>query len=143
MISMSRSQISMSTAKRSFLLDTHTFLWMTMAPNRIGASARRCLEEPASTVFLSLASIWEIAIKSSLGKLDLPGSVASYLDEQLALTRTKVLHIAVQHAIRVSDLPWHHRDPFDRLLVAQALHEKLPLLSKDERLGDYGVERIW
>lgn len=133
----------MPTAERRFLLDTHTFLWMTMAPDRLGTFARRHIEDPASQVLLSVASVWEITTKASLGKLELPGSVASFLDEQLAATRTSVLPITLQHAVRTADLPCHHRDPFDRLLVAQALYEKLPLLSGDPALDDYEVERIW
>lgn len=133
----------MPTAEARFLLDTHTFLWMTMAPERLGESARRLLDQAATSVLLSVASVWEIAIKTSLGKLELPGSPSGFLEEQLAATRTTVLPVTFQHAVRTADLPWYHRDPFDRLIVAQALYEKLPLLSGDSTLDGYEVERIW
>lgn len=133
----------MPTADGQFLLDTHTFLFMAMSPERLGAEARRCIENPQSALLLSFSSIWEIAIKVSLRKLDLQGSVASFLDEQLAATRTTLLPIELRHATRVEALPWHHRDPFDRLLVAQALCEQLPLLSRDPLLDSYGVVRVW
>lgn len=133
----------MATAESSVLVDTHAFLWMTVEPERLGSVARARIEDPASRVLLSLASVWEIAIKESLGKLELPAPVGSFVEEQLALTRTAILPISFGHAVRVAELPWHHRDPFDRLLVAQALVDRIPLLSTDVSLDPYGVERLW
>jgi len=133
----------MSTAEGRYLLDTHTFVWMASAPDRIGDGARERIDSPASELFLSVASVWELAIKSSLGKLELPASLPAFLEEQLASTRTSILDVKPEHAVRVEDLPWHHRDPFDRLLVAQARFETLPLLSRDRAFDAYAVERIW
>jgi PIN domain nuclease of toxin-antitoxin system len=133
----------MTTAEERYLLDTHTFVWMASAPDRLGAEARARIEAPASVLFLSVASIWEMAIKSSLGRLEFPAALPEFLEEQLASTRTQILEIRAEHAVRVQDLPWHHRDPFDRLLVAQARFETLPILSRDPALDAYSIERIW
>ena len=133
----------MSTAEARFLLDTHAFIWMASAPGRLGAAARERIESPASELLLSVASVWEMAIKSSLGKLELPAPLQEFLEEQVATTRTRVLAIRHEHALRVEKLPWHHRDPFDRLLVAQARYEALPILSRDPSFDAYSVERIW
>lgn len=133
----------MSTGEGRYLLDTHTFLWMASDPERLGPAARSRIEERSSELFLSVASVWEMAIKSSLGKLELPAALPSFLEEQLAATRTQVLDVRAEHAVRVEDLPWQHRDPFDRLLVAQARFEGLPLLSRDPTFDGYPVERVW
>lgn len=133
----------MSTAEDRYLLDTHTFVWMTSAPERLGEAARERIDSPASELHLSVASVWEMAIKSSLGKLELPAALPAFLEEQIASTRTRLLEIRAEHAVRVESLPWHHRDPFDRLLIAQARFESLPLLSRDSAFDAYPVERIW
>lgn len=126
-----------------FLLDTHTFLWMAGAPERLGAEARKQIELPASELQLSVVSVWEMAIKVSLGRLELPKSLAPFLEEQAAATRVATLEIRTEHALRVENLPWHHRDPFDRLLIAQAQFEGLPVLSRDGSFDAYDIERIW
>ncbi len=126
-----------------FLLDTHTFLWMATDPGRLGSDARERVEAVGSVLLLSLASVWEMAIKSSLGKLDLPDPLDRFLEEQLDATRTTLLEVRLAHVLAVEALPFHHRDPFDRLLVAQASIEKLPLLTGDPDFDAYSVERIW
>ncbi|HUF77526.1 MAG TPA: type II toxin-antitoxin system VapC family toxin [Thermoanaerobaculia bacterium] len=133
----------MSTSDGRYLLDTHTFVWMASAPERLGPAARERIDAPATDLLLSIASVWEMAIKRSLGKLELPSALPSFLEEQLAATRTRILDIQAEHAVRVEDLPWHHRDPFDRLLVAQARFETLPLLSRDPIFDAYAIERLW
>ncbi len=133
----------MSTGDGRYLLDTHTFLWMSSAPARLGPLARERIEAPAGELYLSVASVWEMAIKRSLGKLELPEALPAFLEEQLAATRTNLLAVRSEHALRVETLPWHHRDPFDRLLVAQAQFENLVLLSRDPSFDAYPVERIW
>lgn len=133
----------MATGEGRYLLDTHTFLWMAGAPERLGAEARERIEAPASELWLSAASVWEMAIKKSLGKLELAGPLAAFLAEQLAATRTSLLDVRAEHALRVETLPWHHRDPFDRLLVAQADFEKLTLLSRDATFDAYPPPRLW
>jgi PIN domain nuclease of toxin-antitoxin system len=101
------------------------------------------MAEEGNEYLVSIASCWEIAIKVSLGKLRVEGSLGRFLPEQLAANRFQVLPIDLRHVARVAQLPFHHRDPFDRLLVAQALEEGLAVVSADEGLGEYGVERVW
>lgn len=133
----------MSTSDGRYLLDTHTFVWMASAPERLGPAARERIEAPAADLFLSVASVWEMAIKRSLGKLELPSALPTFLEEQLAATRTRVLDVRTEHVLRVENLPWHHRDPFDRLLVAQAQFEGLDLLSRDTVFDRYSIGRLW
>ena len=108
-----------------------------------GTEARAVIEERANECVVSLASCWEIAIKVSLGKLRVDADLDSFLPEQLAANGFRLLGIELRHATRVTRLPFHHRDPFDRLLVAQALEERLALVSCDEVFEAYGVERVW
>jgi PIN domain nuclease of toxin-antitoxin system len=132
-----------SDGPRSFLLDTHAFPWMTADPDRLGPATRERVEDPSSELLLSIASVWEMAIKTSLGRLTLPGPVDRFVREQLTATRTTLLGIDAAHAAVVAELPWHHRDPFDRLLVAQALSGGLVILSRDAAFDAYDVERVW
>lgn len=125
------------------LLDTHAFLWWIAGSDLLGHGARTVIEERDNECVVSLASCWEIAIKISLGKLRVDADLDSFLPEQLAANGFRLLLIELRHAARVSRLPFHHRDPFDRLLVAQALEERLALVSGDEIFESYGVERIW
>ena len=125
------------------LADTHTFLWFVTDAPQLSAQAKTILEAPDTERFFSLASVWEIAIKTSLGKLTLRKPLEEFLPEQLAANRFTLLNLAVEHAIRVARLPLHHRDPFDRMLVAQCLAENLPLVSSDDALDAYGIKRLW
>lgn len=127
----------------NLLIDTHTFLWFINDDPSLSNEARRLLEEPQNDIYLSIASVWEIAIKVSLGKLTLPIPFAAFIDEQLQVNAVTLLSIKITHAGMVSTLPMHHRAPFDRLIIAQALHENYPLVSKDEQLDEYGVTRYW
>lgn len=124
------------------LLDTHAVLWYLSGDKRLRASARRRLEG-SSEKFLSIASIWELAIKLSLGKLELDDPLAVVVDAALSDGNAALLAISRQDAMRVATLPWHHRDPFDRLLVAQALEHELTILSADDSFDAYGVRRVW
>jgi PIN domain nuclease of toxin-antitoxin system len=121
------------------LLDTHTLLWTLIDHERISRAARKAIEDPAAGLVVSAASLWEIAIKRSLGKLRAPADIA----QQLTARKVELMPVLPRHAEAVADLPWHHRDPFDRLLVAQALLEGLTLISSDEQLAAYGVEVVW
>jgi PIN domain nuclease of toxin-antitoxin system len=125
------------------LLDTHCWLWMLAAPERLSEAARNLLVDPKTELLLSAASSWEIAIKFALGRLPLPEPPATYVPSRLESSRTSSLAIAHAHALHVATLPPHHRDPFDRLLVAQAQLETIPLLSADAQLAAYDVEIIW
>jgi PIN domain nuclease of toxin-antitoxin system len=121
------------------LLDTHAALWFLSADERLGLSAKRHLIDDANRVLLSAVVVWEIAIKRSLGRL-------AVTDEYLPLllgAGVQALPVSVDHAAAVENLPWHHRDPFDRMLVAQASFEGAALVSGDDALRPYGIPVIW
>lgn len=124
------------------LLDTHAFLWAISAPERLGSEARKVLSQTDS-LLLSLASLWECVIKYSLGKLELPEPPLPYLARHAALNQVGILHIRVRHLALLQTMPWLHRDPFDRLLVAQALADDLCLISADRQLERYGIHVVW
>jgi PIN domain nuclease of toxin-antitoxin system len=124
------------------LLDTHAFLWLVTGDRRLSPAARRALEGPKAQPLLSLASVWELAIKSSLGRLTLPEPLDAYLAKKLA-TNLRLLPVDLSHVVAVERLPFHHQDPFDRMLVAQALAEGLPVVTRDREFRKYGVEVIW
>ena len=125
------------------LADTHTFLWFVTDAPQLSTKAKLILEAPDTERFLSIGSIWEIAIKTGLGKLALRKPLEEFLPEQLAINRFTLLNLTTEHAFRVARLPLHHRDPFDRMLVAQCLAENLPLVSSDATLDAYGIKRLW
>lgn len=125
------------------LLDTQAFLWFVLNDARLSPTARTLLVDPANELLLSPASYWEIAIKVSIGKYQVPGSFKDFMDRQIVVNRLSILPITVAHAAAVACLPFHHRDPFDRLLIAQALTENVPLVSSDAIVDSYGVTRIW
>ena len=120
------------------LLDTHAFIWWRENNSRLGADARRRIAS-ASIVFISVASAWEAAIKVTLGKLRLPES----FEAGVAASRFDKLPIAFRHAEAVATLPRHHNDPFDRMLVAQAIAERLTLVTHDRRFAPYGIDIVW
>jgi PIN domain nuclease of toxin-antitoxin system len=123
------------------LLDTHTFLWWVADAPTLSRRASKAIAE--SACLLSMASCWEMAIKASLGKLDVPRPMARFLQQQLEVNGFELLPIALEHAAAVRELPFHHRDPFDRLIAAQARHEDIPLVTSDPVFTQYGVKRIW
>lgn len=125
------------------LLDTHVFLWWVEDAPELSGKARKGLADPAHEVFLSLASCWEMAIKLSLGKLKVARPLERFIPEQLTANGFRQLNIELRHVVRVAHLPFHHRDPFDRLLVAQALEEGVTLVSADPVFKTYGVRRLW
>ncbi len=120
-----------------YLLDTHCWLWMQTEPERFDAHLLAALESSATSKFLSAASAWEIAIKYAIGKLPLPEPPASYVPERMRLNQVKPLPISPAHALAVADLPRHHRDPFDRILVVQARIEGVTLVTADKILELY------
>jgi PIN domain nuclease of toxin-antitoxin system len=125
------------------LLDTHAFLWWVNDAPELSPKARKAIADPGNECLLSLASCWEIAIKTSIGKLKLAGTVERFIPEQLAANNFGRLDIDFRHVARVATLPFHHRDPFDRLLAAQAEEEKLAIVSADPVFQSYGVKRVW
>lgn len=127
----------------TLLLDTHVFLWFILGDPRMGPSARKIIESPDNDCYLSIASIWEAAIKVSIGKLPLGHPFESYISCKLAENGISILPISIAHAARMTALPFHHRDPFDRLLVAQAMTESMVIVSSDSILDRYQVTRIW
>jgi len=125
------------------LLDTHAFLWFIMGSSNLSANARALIEDQANESFLSVAGLWEMAIKVSLGKLTLSDSLDVLIPQQLSLNGIELLNIQITHAAAVSTLPFHHRDPFDRLLIAQAIVEGMPVVSADTAFDAYPVNRLW
>ncbi|NJL28841.1 MAG: type II toxin-antitoxin system VapC family toxin [Thermoanaerobaculia bacterium] len=126
-----------------FLLDTHTFLWFVLGDARLGGSVRRLIEAPDNLCQLSTASLWEMAIKTSLGKLEILLPISRLVDEQVLGNGIDVLAIAPRHLDTLASLPFHHRDPFDRLLIAQSISENLPILGHDDTFDAYPIERVW
>lgn len=122
------------------LLDTQVWLWLQSAPGRLGGRARELVMDPDNELLLSAASSWEIAIKHALGKLRLPAPPRDYVPSRMQVSGTGALPVTHAHALQTASLPTHHRDPFDRLLVAQAQVESLPILTADEQIGRYEVE---
>ena len=125
------------------LLDTHTFLWWIADSPRLSARAREVIRDSNNELFFSAASGWEIAIKAQLGRLQLPDNLEQFIVDQLSLNTILVLPIQLRHALHVYTLPQHHRDPFDRMLVAQSQVENLPVLTTDPQIAQYEVKTIW
>jgi PIN domain nuclease of toxin-antitoxin system len=125
------------------LVDTQAWLWMLSEPDRLSRRARRLVQRSDSELFLSAASAWEIAIKWGLGKLTLPGDPAEYVPSRMERSGVIPLPIKHAHVVQVARLPSHHRDPFDRVLVAQASLEEMTLLTGDRQLEPYGIRIEW
>ncbi len=125
------------------LLDTHVFLWWISDSPELSDDAREVLADGRNEPIFSAVSGWEIAIKTGLGKLELPGAPGKFVNEQLSRNDLEILPIHLRHALGVYELPDHHRDPFDRLLISQSVLEKLPILTADPKIHRYPVETIW
>lgn len=125
------------------LLDTHAFLWWVGAGRPLSRRAGSAIGSGRNECFVSIATGWEIAIKVSLGSLRVEGSLDRFLPDQIAANGFQPLPIDLRHAARVATLPFHHRDPFDRLLVAQALEEELAVVTADPVFAEYGLKRVW
>ena len=125
------------------LLDSHTLIWAADDPSKLSALAQGLIQDPAHDRLISAATIWEIAIKFGMGRLPLSLPYRPWMDQVVADLALDVLPITLDHADRQAGLPWHHRDPSDRLLAAQALVEDIPLVGADVIFDQYGVNRIW
>lgn len=125
------------------LLDTHTFLWFILDDPQLSATARTLIEAPANEVVVSPASYWEIAIKIKLGKYALPQPYQPFMETQIAANDFHILPIEPRHTALLTTMPFHHKDPFDRLLIDQALSEGISIVSVDSQLDAYGAQRLW
>ena len=125
------------------LLDAHTLIWAVDDRSRLSPRAASSLEDPANDLLLSAGTIWEVAINVGLGKLALSMPYRRWMAQAMADLGVSVLPITVEYADVQAGLPWHHRDPFDRLLIAQAMAEEVPIVSRDPTLDEYPVTRLW
>lgn len=125
------------------LLDTHAFLWWVEGSAKLSKKARDALSASDNECLLSLASAWELAIKAKLGKIQLAVPVKRYVVDHVAANGFQTLAITLDHIAQTETLEHYHRDPFDRLLIAQALTEKLPVVTADPIFRKYGIKRIW
>jgi PIN domain nuclease of toxin-antitoxin system len=124
------------------LLDTHTWLWLLSEPQRIERSTLDILESPGNDLYLSAASTWEVAIKYANKRLALPGDPSRMVPEWMANTDARPLPVEISHTLVVAALPLHHRDPFDRMLIAQSRIEEMPIVTRDPAFDAYEVEVI-
>ena len=127
----------------NLLLDTHTFLWFIAGDLSLSKAARSAIEDEGNNLYLSVASLWEIAIKVSIDKLTLSEPFETLIPEQLAENGIELLDISVEHTALIASMPFHHRDPFDRLIAAQTKVEQMTLVSADDAFDAYGVTRLW
>jgi PIN domain nuclease of toxin-antitoxin system len=125
------------------LIDTHTFLWFVTNDSKLSDYALNLIENDANEVLLSTLSLWEIAIKFSIGKLILHQPFQEFIDEEMQTNNIQLLSLETSHIKKVANLPLHHRDPFDRMLIAQSMVEELPIISVDTVFDAYGVVRLW
>lgn len=125
------------------LLDTHALIWAAYQKDLLSSRARRVIQSPQNEVLVSAASAWEIATKYRIGKLPFAATLAEDFIAQVTSAGYVLLSISAEHALRAGRMTATHKDPFDRMLASQAIHEDLPLLSNDEQLDQFGVRRIW
>jgi PIN domain nuclease of toxin-antitoxin system len=125
------------------ILDTHSFLWFIMGSPTLSGNARALIEDDAHDKRLSTASLWEMANKLSLARLTLAEPFGVLIPQQLRVSGIEILNIEIAHLAVLTTLPFHHRDPFDRLIIAQAIVERSPVVSVDPAFDAYPVERLW
>jgi PIN domain nuclease of toxin-antitoxin system len=125
------------------LLDTHTLIWFFAGDSQLSATARILIEDEDNNKLVSIASIWEMAIKESKGLLNLSLPLHEYIAQKLSFEDFNLLNINLDHLSQIVTLPFYHKDPFDRLLIAQAMVEGIPLLSKDSAFDAYSINRLW
>ncbi|GBO52604.1 hypothetical protein APA_273 [Pseudanabaena sp. lw0831] len=125
------------------LIDTHVFIWWTSDVKKLSSRVHDLLLNPSTEAILSMVSIWEMQIKLSLGKLQFRTALSELVDDEINRNRIELLPLSLSHIYALSNLPNHHRDPFDRILIAQSMDEDLQILSIDEKFDAYGVKRLW
>ncbi|NET58688.1 MAG: type II toxin-antitoxin system VapC family toxin [Symploca sp. SIO2E6] len=125
------------------LIDTHVLIWWSGEPSRLSPWVYNFLSDPKNEPILSLVSIWEMQIKMSLGKLSIKTALPELVNDEIRRNRIILLPIQLSHIYALKDLPPHHRDPFDRLLIAQSMQERLDIISIDDKLDAYGIRRLW
>jgi PIN domain nuclease of toxin-antitoxin system len=125
------------------LLDSHALLWFGWDSPQLSARGKAMISDPQNELWFSAGSMWEIAIKAGLGKINLDPSFDEFMEKAIVLLNLSILPISVAHAAMYKELPFHHRDPFDRLLIAQSKVENLPVLSADALFDEYFVMRVW
>ncbi len=125
------------------LFDTHSFLWWANEPERLSERVRALCENPATVLLLSIVSVWELQIKAQLGKLTLAVPLASMVQTQQQTNGVQILPVELAHVLALDSLPLHHKDPFDRLLIAQSIVERAPLASVDTVFARYPVQVVW
>ena len=125
------------------LLDTHTFLWFIQGNDSLSNTAKASIENSENQKLISIASLWEIAIKTSIGKLSVEMSMTDLVEKQVLGNALGILSITPEHLEKLTDLPFHHKDPFDRLIIAQSLAENISIVSRDKMFGDYSAQLIW
>ena len=125
------------------LLDTHVFLWWVLDDERLTPYVREYIADEGHNLLLSSASCWEIAIKAKMGRLKLSENPEKFILDQMIVNNISGLPIQLVHALHVYNLPYHHRDPFDRMLVAQASIEKIPIITNDRLITNYDVKTLW
>ncbi|MEO8211331.1 MAG: type II toxin-antitoxin system VapC family toxin [bacterium] len=125
------------------LLDTHSFLWFVYGDNKLSKKAIKTIENPENSLLLSIASIWELAIKISINKLRIKGSLKDFISEETSKNGIRLFGIKEDHIYLLTQLPYFNKDPFDRLLVCQCKEEEISIISADKRFDDYKINRIW
>ncbi len=126
-----------------YLLDTHVLIWYAEGNDQLSNKARRIVDNFDEERFISMASVWEMGVKSSLGKLEFQPSFPAFVKKEFELIGYKLLQFEYAHIFQVEKLPYHHRDPFDRIIIAQAMAEGFPIVSADKKFDNYDIERIW
>jgi Uncharacterized protein conserved in bacteria len=125
------------------LLDSHVFVWMHDAPHKLSLKASNEIADPVNQIFLSVVSAWELQIKIKLGKFSFSNSLENVIAQQRKINSLQILPVELSHALYVENLPLHHKDPFDRLLIAQATTENMTLVSADKHFTDYSGALLW
>jgi PIN domain nuclease of toxin-antitoxin system len=126
-----------------YLLDTHSLLWLTTNDSRLSLMAQELYLDAGNDIFFSMASIWEMAIKSSIGKISFESNLEDFVEDHIKGNNIEILKIELPHILRIERLPFHHRDPFDRLIIAQAIEDNISVIGNDTEFDKYKVNRVW